>query len=79
MHKPGFLREAFTDYIEFTEWDQKFIEIDGEEKPLKWLIGQLWNCTDVMPGSACDAIDLSRGSTYARAVRKLLSELDFLD
>ena len=42
----------------------------------RWLCGQLWNCTDIMPGSACDALDIPHGTTYARAVRKLKVELD---
>src|SRR5690242_7284535 len=37
----------------------------------RWLTGQLWNCTDVMPGSMCDDLNLLRGSTYAVAARKL--------
>jgi len=39
-----------------------------------WLIGQLWNCTDVMPSRACSSVELPQGSSYARAARKLRSE-----
>ena len=40
-----------------------------------WLTGQLWNCTDVLPGTNCDNLGLPRGSTYAVAARKLRDEL----
>ena len=36
-----------------------------------WLIGQLWNCTDIMPSGLCDTLDLHPGSTYASGVRNL--------
>ena len=36
-----------------------------------WLIGQLWNCTDIMPRTLCGVLDLSTASTYAIGVRKL--------
>ena len=42
----------------------------------RWLCGQLWNCTDILPGMACADLDLPEGSTYARAVRKLRDELE---
>ena len=73
-HAPGHLREALTDYLETTDQETKTVEVDGEEKPLSWLIGQLWNCTDVMPASSCDCLDIHHGSTYAQAVRKLRNE-----
>jgi hypothetical protein len=37
----------------------------------EWLLGQLWNCTDALPSSISSALDLPRGSTYARAARKV--------
>ncbi len=42
----------------------------------RWLTGQLWNCTDIMPSSLCADLDLSPGSTYAMGVRKLRADLD---
>ena len=41
-----------------------------------WVIGQLWNCTDILPGVMCWELDLPPGSTYAVAVRKLRNEMD---
>jgi hypothetical protein len=40
-----------------------------------WIIGQLWNCTDTVPGSICHECDIPVGSTYASLVRKLRSSL----
>lgn len=42
---------------------------DGEPLTVRRLSGLLWNCTDVLPGLWCDELDLSAGSTYARAAR----------
>jgi hypothetical protein len=36
---------------------------------LWWLSGQLWNCTDVLPGAACKEVEVLQGSTYAQAAR----------
>jgi hypothetical protein len=47
-------------------WNHMSVEERG-----RWLVGQLWNCSDVMPGSLCDDLDLRQGSTYAVAARKL--------
>ena len=75
-HAPGHLRDALQDYF---EGGRKLIDlaetlrIGDEEKtrPLRWLIGQLWNCTDTMPGALCGDLDLPQGSTYAQGVRDL--------
>jgi hypothetical protein len=69
-HAPGHLRDAFLEWIEGGA-DAEFVLIDDEPKPLRWLIGQLWNCSDMLPSSECDALDLRAGSTYAQAVRSL--------
>lgn len=42
----------------------------------RWLIGQLWNCTDTVPGSTCEAVDVPIGSSYARLVRKVIEDLE---
>jgi hypothetical protein len=42
----------------------------------RWLIGQLWNCTDCLPASYVELLDLTTGYTYARAVRVLREEMD---
>lgn len=37
------------------------------------LIGQLWNCTDIMPASLCAELDMPAGATYAQGARRLKS------
>lgn len=39
----------------------------------EWLVGQLWHCTDTLPGSECDGLDLPQGSSFAVAARKVRS------
>jgi|SaaInl4_135m_RNA_FD_contig_21_2495795_length_470_multi_9_in_0_out_0_1 hypothetical protein len=83
-HAPGYLRDAFLEWIEegyyiryFTpDIESQSVEVgDSGIRPLRWLLGQLWNCTDVMPGVYCEMLDLERGSTYAMGVRSLRQEL----
>jgi hypothetical protein len=70
-HAPGHLREAF---IESLYNDDPMVEVDDIQRSIEWLCGQLWNCSDIMPGEDCDAIELPQGSTYAKAARKILWE-----
>lgn len=70
MHKLGHLREALQDYLDSAVPASEFtVEDGGQERSLEWLLGQLWNCTDVLPAGYCDQLDISKGSTYAQAVR----------
>lgn len=71
-HAPGHLREAFLEYLN-GDPDSETISIGYEEKamPLRWLLGQLWNCTDILPEEYCTKLELMSGSTYAQAVRKI--------
>ena len=68
-HAPGHLRDAFLEWTEEQEGDTVVVGLYEEEKPLAWILGQLWNCTDILPGDCCNDLDLPSGSTYARAVR----------
>ncbi len=71
-HMPSYLRDAFITWLEAGA-QTEHIEIDGETRPVRWLIGRLWNCTDTLPGwvvQECDALDLGTG-TYASAARKI--------
>jgi len=70
-HAPGFLRDAFQEWVEEGDQEIKTVIIDDEEKPLNWLLGQLWNCTDILPGCDCMLLDIPSGSTYAQAVRSI--------
>jgi hypothetical protein len=40
-----------------------------------WLTGQLWNCCDILPGTACLQASLPTGSTYAQLVRRARNEI----
>jgi hypothetical protein len=87
-HFPGHVRDAFLDAIEaFTAWKdgdpEQAVEMEHHYEPhpvsLSTMCGLLWNCTDVLPGSAFDAladaldgfdIDMRR-RTYAVAARSM--------
>lgn len=71
-HAPGHLREAFLQYLD-EESDSEMITVGYEEDvmPLRWLLGHLRNCTDILPGDYCTGLELMPGSTYAQAVRKV--------
>ena len=68
MHKPGFIREAFNHYLDGFEGEP---EHNGQEMSVDWLIGQLWNSTDVLPADYCLHLGIPQGSTYAKAVQSL--------
>jgi transcriptional regulator with XRE-family HTH domain len=85
-HAPGPLRDAFLGWLE--ESIQLLpevplpatVEVEGEPRPVAWLFGQLWNCTDALPGHAVEQINdwlTSEGlppidrHTYASAMRAL--------
>ena len=57
-HAPCDTRQAFLDSIEAGEPDLR-------------LAGNLWNCTDILPGTYCDDLGIPHGSTYAQAARFL--------
>lgn len=77
-HAPGHLREAFEEWAYDTSYPggneslrQVVVMHNGRGRTLEWLIGRLWNCTDIMSGSLCDQLDMSSGSTYAQGVRSM--------
>ncbi len=48
---------------------------DGQPRSIDWLFGQLWHCSDIIPGDVCEYyLDIERGSTYAQAVQRLAAE-----
>lgn len=47
----------------------------GDGDRARWLLGQLWHCKDVMPSEYCEMLDLPRGSSFARAARRLKRDL----
>lgn len=75
-HAPGHLREALLEWIGNTEAFEVAVGYSEMVKPIKWVFGQLWNCTDILPGSVVQDlqdidIDVHERRTYASAVRKL--------
>jgi hypothetical protein len=79
MHAPGHLREAFLEWadtpVSFVSLDDEVGEdifYDGEPRPIRWVMEQLWNCSDIMPGDTCVSLAMERGSSYAQAVQSLL-------
>lgn len=68
-HAPGHYRDAFWDWVDAGMPSTLRFGWDNEEKSATWLIGQLWNCSDIMPCNGCEELELPLGSTYARAVR----------
>ena len=74
-HAPGHLRDALLEYFDLeSESDKVIIGYEEHVIPLRWLLGQLWNCTDVLPSQYCEILGIDQGSTYAIAVRMLKSE-----
>jgi hypothetical protein len=76
-HAPGHLRDAFEEWVE-ARMSPPEVEVgwDGRPRPIRWLLGQLWNCSDIMPSWLCDELGMPAGSTYAQAVRSLWADLD---
>jgi len=66
--------EALTDELGGYHLHQRELErwmtMSNTERAL-WLTGQLWHCTDIMPGAMCQVLEMRLGSTYGRAVRLL--------
>lgn len=78
-HAPGHLREAFAIWVDEgcsaplvdVDADGNHIFYDEKPRSIRWLMGQLWHCSDIMPRDLCDELDMERGSTYAMAVHRL--------
>jgi hypothetical protein len=69
MHVGGHLREAFGDWV-FDGMDGK-PQIDEEPVEIAWLLGQLRDCSDIMPSMLCSELEMAQGSTYATAAQRL--------
>lgn len=61
---------VFVDSAKQIWWEQTPASERGE-----WLLGQLWNCTNIVPGDVWTAVGLPRGKTFARLVRILKARL----
>lgn len=74
------LREAFLDLVD-NHWDSENplppkIEVSGDLKPTRWLVGQLWRFTDALPRSTYEMLDLTGKQTFAVAARRVAEQLD---
>lgn len=74
-HAPGHLRDALLEWLDAEE-ESETVVVGYEERtmPLSWLLGQLWNCTDGLPGPYCHELGLPSGSSYAQGVRSLAEQ-----
>ena len=76
MHSPGHLRDAFAEWartpaasLDDVVGEDMFY--GGEPQPIRWVMDQLWDCNDIMPGDLCSWLFLPRGSTYAQAIQSM--------
>lgn len=78
MHAPGHLRDAFCELLDgeasvaddfFDDKTRARLESMSADEQLRWLSGQLWLCTDTLPGAYCRDLEIARGSSYAQAAR----------
>lgn len=75
MHKGTHLRDGFQEYLDFDGPPADFrVEHNGRDYGIVWLLGKLWTCTDILPWSYCDQLDIPAGSTYARAAQMMKAE-----
>jgi transcriptional regulator with XRE-family HTH domain len=85
-HAPGHLREAFLEWLQesmhspTSEPLSTMVEVGDEPRPITWLFGQLWNCSDILPRQDFESVNEILASenapaidrqTYAAAVRAL--------
>jgi hypothetical protein len=87
-HAGGHLRGALAEALERgTDWWQ-YLEIDfhndrdrewwselSAQSRARWLLGQLWHCTDIVPGTLRSEFEGQSVTTYARLARLLVKEL----
>ena len=75
-HAPQDVRDAFCGMVEETfKHDRVKVDVGGDLRTVKWVLGQLWNCTDIMPGYCCDMLDLRGKCTYAAGARLIRSQV----
>jgi hypothetical protein len=85
-HAPGHLREAFLEWLQESIHSPSeaplpsMVEVGDEPRPITWLLGQLWNCSDILPRQDFESVNEILASenvpeidrqTYAAAARAL--------
>jgi hypothetical protein len=96
-HAGGHLRDALLDALDYNDEWWKNIQIDflrarherwwnrlSDKSRAQWLLGQLWNCTDIVPNLARQEIrdwfpDDPEPFTYAQVARLLARDLKDVD
>ena len=80
-HAPGHLRKALIDVLKGHQMEdfEGNVQVGDERRPLTWLLAQLWRCTDIIPSSLRDHLDLSGVWTYGAAARAQAMEEHILD
>src|SRR5690348_10538268 len=57
-HAPGVLRDALLEWLGEDEFPATTVDVDGVKKPVDWLFGKLWHCTDCLPASYAEQIEM---------------------
>jgi hypothetical protein len=63
------LEDVNPSYFADRKFQQNWTGMNKEDRA-RWLIGHLWNCTDVCPRGVANSLDIPSG-TYASVVRRL--------
>ena len=63
------LNDVGPSYFPDAKLGQQWAGMNKEDRA-RWLIGQLWNCTDLCPRDVADSLDIP-GGTFASVVRRL--------
>ena len=63
------LKDVNPSYLTSRTVRQNWTEMSKEDRA-RWLLGQLWNCTDICPREVANSLDIP-GGTYASVVRRL--------
>lgn len=74
MHVGGHLRTAFEEWV--IDGMEGKPEIDEETVDVKGLLRQLRDCSDIMPGTLCDELEMRQGSTYSTAAQRLMAAIE---
>ena len=59
----------------FAEADRRALNNMAPKQRARWLLGQLWQCTDIAPATTCCDVDLPPGSSFAKLARALANSL----
>jgi hypothetical protein len=63
------LKDVDSSYIATGKLQRAWTRMNKEDRA-RWLLGQLWNCTDICPRDVADSLDIPCG-TFASVVRRL--------